>query len=86
MESSRQEYWNGLPFPSAGDLPDPGIEPRSPTLQADSLRPEPPGKPAKDTSKKPVEWEKLFINHIFDKGLLSKMYKELLQLSIKNGM
>ena len=34
---SRQEYWNGLPFPSPGDLPDPGIEPGSPTLQADSL-------------------------------------------------
>ena len=34
---SRQEYWSGLPFPSAGDLPDPGIEPRSPALQADSL-------------------------------------------------
>ena len=34
---SRQEYWNGLPFPSPGDLPDPGIQPRSPALQADSL-------------------------------------------------
>ena len=34
---SRQEYWSGLPFPSPGDLPDPGIEPRSPALQADSL-------------------------------------------------
>ena len=36
MEFSRQEYWSGLPFPSPGDLPDPGIEPRSPALQADS--------------------------------------------------
>ena len=36
MEFSRQEYWNGLPFPSPGDLPDPGIEPGSPALQADS--------------------------------------------------
>ena len=43
MEFSRQEYWSGLPFPSAGDLPNPGIEPRSPTLQADSLPSEPPG-------------------------------------------
>ena len=34
---SRHEYWSGLPFPSPGDLPDPGIEPRSPALQADSL-------------------------------------------------
>ena len=37
MGFSRQEYWTGLPFPSPGDLPDPGIEPRSPALQADSL-------------------------------------------------
>ena len=42
---SRQEYWSGLPFPSPGDLPDPGIEPRSPTLQADALTSAPPGKP-----------------------------------------
>ena len=42
---SRQEYRRGLPFPSPGDLPDPGIEPRSPTLQADALPYEPPGKP-----------------------------------------
>ena len=44
MEFSRQEYWSGLPFPSPGDLPDPGIEPRSPALQADSLPNEPPWK------------------------------------------
>ena len=37
MEFSRQEYWSGLPFPSPWDLPDPGIEPRSPALQADDL-------------------------------------------------
>ena len=45
MEFSRQEYWSGLLFPSPGDLPDPGIEPRSPTSEADSLPSEPPGKP-----------------------------------------
>ena len=44
MGFSRQEYWSGLPFPSPGDLPDPGIEPRSPTLQADTLTSAPPGK------------------------------------------
>ena len=44
MGFSRQEYWSGLPFPSPGDLPDPGIEPRSPALQADALLSEPPGK------------------------------------------
>ena len=41
---SRQEYWSGLPFTSPGDLPDPGIEPGSPALQAYSLLTEPPGK------------------------------------------
>ena len=40
---SRQEYWSGLPFPSPGDLPEPGIEPRSPALQADALTSEPSG-------------------------------------------
>ena len=44
MEFSRQEYWSGLPFPSPGDLPDPGIKPVSPALQADALLSEPPGK------------------------------------------
>ena len=41
---SRQEYWSGLPFPSPGDLPNPGIEAGSPALQADALPSEPPGK------------------------------------------
>ena len=44
MKFSRQEYWSGLPHPSPGDLPDPGIEPRSPALQADALPSEPPGR------------------------------------------
>ena len=48
MEFSRPEYWSGQPFPSPGDLLNPGIEPRSPTLQVDFLPAEPPGKP-KDT-------------------------------------
>ena len=59
----RQEYWSGLPFPPPGDLPDSGVEPRSPTLQADSLLSEPPGKPhllycaeiySKDTFKEKI--------------------------------
>ena len=57
MEFSRQEYWSGLPFPSPGDLPDSGIEPGSPTLQADALPSEPPGKPIsfiKNTSCFPI--------------------------------
>ena len=44
MEPSRQEYWSGLPFPSPGDIPNPGTEPRSPALEADALTSEPPGK------------------------------------------
>ena len=48
MEFSRQEYWSGEPFPSPGDLPNPGTEPGSPPLQADSLPCEPPGKPSID--------------------------------------
>ena len=43
MGFSRKEYWSGLPFPSPGDLPNPGIKPGYPTLQADSLLSEPPG-------------------------------------------
>ena len=45
MGFSRQEYWSGLPIPSPGDLPNPGIKPGSPALQADSLPSEPLGKP-----------------------------------------
>ena len=46
MAFSRQRYWSGLPFSSPGDLPDPGIKPWSPSFQADSLPPEPPGIPS----------------------------------------
>ena len=45
MEFSKQEYWSGLPFPLLGDFPNPGIEPKSPTLQTGSLPSEPPRKP-----------------------------------------
>ena len=47
---SRKEYWSGLPFPSLGNLPDPGIKSGSPALQADSLPSEPPGKPRKSSN------------------------------------
>ena len=46
MEFSGQEHWGGLTFPSPGDLPNPGIEPGSPALEADALTSEPPGKPS----------------------------------------
>ena len=52
MGFSRQEYWSGLPFPSQGDLPDPGIKPGSPALQADALTSEPPVK-----SQRAHKWE-----------------------------
>ena len=50
-DSSGQEYWSGLPCPSPGDLPDPGIVPGSPALQADSLPAELPGKPMQSMGK-----------------------------------
>ena len=51
MGFSRQEYWSGLPFPPPGDLPDSGIEPGSPALQADSLPFELQGSPRKGAGK-----------------------------------
>ena len=59
MGFSRQEYWNGLPFPPPGDLPYPGMEPRSPALQADSSPAEPPGKPENEFHiiNLPVYWD-----------------------------
>ena len=51
MGFSRQEYWNGFPFPPPGDLPNPGIEPQFPAVQADALPSEPPG-----TAKAEKSW------------------------------
>ena len=59
MEFSRPEYWSGYPFPSPGNLPNPGIEPRSPTLQADTLPAEPQG------SSRILEW----IAYPFSRGI-----------------
>ena len=63
MGFSRKEYWNGMPFPSPADLPDPGIEPWSPELHADSLLTEPPGKPK--TPKKSLELCFVFFPHCY---------------------
>ena len=75
MEFPRQEYWSGLPFPSLGDLPDPGIKPRSPALKADTLPSEPPGKPhgceswtIKKTEQLTKMVETLTLNTIFNCG------------------
>ena len=51
MRFSQQEYWSGLPCPPPGDLRNPGIEPRSPTLQADALTSAPPGKPLENKTE-----------------------------------
>ena len=71
MGFSRQEYWSGLPFPSPGDLPNPGIEPRSPALQVDALPSEPPGKPFNFKSSAFLIWKAKyfplcsFCHHLF---------------------
>ena len=66
MGFSRQEYWSVLPCPSPGDLPDPGIEPRSPTLRTDILLSEPPRKP--DTSV--ITMEKWVFELFLDQSLI----------------
>ena len=65
MEFSRQEYWSGLPFSSPGDLPNPGIEPRFPALQADFLPRELPGKPLQNTLESPQDWHENEENGVF---------------------
>ena len=69
---SRQEYWSGLPFPFLGDLPDPGIKPRSPTLQAESLPTELQGKSQTKRKKK-------------KKADLIHTHKSLIQIGNKVG-
>ena len=56
MGFSREEYWKGVPFTPPGDLPNPGIEPRAPSLQAHSLAAEPQGKPSTR-----IEWSEILI-------------------------
>ena len=71
MEFSREEYWSGLPFPSQGELPDPGIERRSPALQAEVLPSEPPGKPDSD------EYQPCTLLSIFVSTLLLNLQNKL---------
>ena len=85
MEFSRPEYWSGWPFPSPGDLPNPGIESRSPALQVDSLPAEPQGKP-KNTgvgSLSLLWW--IFLTQESNWGLLH-FRRILYQLSYKGSL
>ena len=61
MGFSRQDYWSELTFPSPGDHPDPGIEPGSLALQADSLLSEPPGKPLSHHNMNQIALKAIFI-------------------------
>ena len=70
MEFSRPKYWSGLPFPSPGDLPNPGIQPRSPALQADSLPAEPPGKPKNTEMGSLSLLQQIFLTQDLDQGFL----------------
>ena len=70
MEFSRPEYWSGKPFPSPGDLPNPGIEPRSPALQADSLPAEPQGKPKNAGVDSLSLLQRIFPTQELNRGLL----------------
>ena len=84
MEFSRTEYWSGLPFPSPGDLPNPGIKPRSPALQADSLPAEPPGKPNSSGVSSLSLLQQIFLPQKLNLGLL--YYRQILyQLSYQGS-
>ena len=67
MGFPRQEYWTGLLFPSLGDLPDPGIKPGSPALQAYSLPSEPPGKSQMYARESKYQWHLVPTYHLFKK-------------------
>ena len=79
MEFSRPEHWSGWPFPSPGDLPNPGIKPRSPALQADSLPAEPQGKPPTAHDQKNNQPSRKT-----GKNLNGHFSKEGIQMSIKH--
>ena len=70
MEFSRPEYWSGEPFPFSGDLPNPGIEPRSAALQAGSLPAEPQGKPKKTGVGSLSLPQGIFLTQELNQGLL----------------
>ena len=71
-----QEYWSGLPFPSPGDLPDPGVEPRSPTLQVDSLLCEPTGEARRPLKK--LKFHIINVSRIILTSISHSSYKTIL--------
>ena len=81
---SRQEYWSGLPHPPPGDLPNPGIKPRSSTLQVDSLPSEPPGKPKNTGVSSPSLLHGIFPTQKLNQSLLH-CRQILYQLSYLGG-
>ena len=70
MDFSKQEYWSGLPFPFPEDIPNPGIEPRSLALQADSLPAEPQGKPKNTGVGSLSPLQQIFPTQELSQGLL----------------
>ena len=72
MEFSRPEYWRGKPFPSPGDLPNLGIKPRFPALQADSLPAEPQGKPKNTGVGRLALLQQIFLTEESNQGLLHR--------------
>ena len=83
MEFSRQECWSGLPFPSSGDLPDPGIEPGSPALQADSLPSELLGKPSFTGEENEAErWKRTQLCTASPGGHAGSLHAQLPQASV----
>ena len=84
MEFSRPKYWSGQLFPSPGDLSNPGIEPRSPALQADSLPAEPQGKPKNTGVGSLSLLQGIFLTQEWNQGLLH-CRRILYQLSHKGS-
>ena len=84
MEFSRPKYWSGYPFPSPGDLPNLGMEPRSPALQADSLPAKPQGKPKNTEASSLSLLQGIFLTQESNQGLLHCRWI-LYQLSYQGG-
>ena len=86
MRFSRQGYWSGLPFPSPGDLPNPGVEPRSPILQADSLLTELQGKPRHIAFVSLIRHILIKLTKTKHKEILLKVAREKQQITYKGNL